>query len=679
MHRRFDELAGPTAQSEDLSTAGLVTVTIGSELRPVISQWRTLVQLREVQVATAGVQAFRVRELNNVGMQQPLIAAAVRTTGQWGPRTATLGGPPSIRTVDVTFSDADVGETLEVTISGWGPPRDVDATTVELTVPPAATLRFAVAAVPAPVARAHVRILVQPQGQPERALDERTFASPDHPAWQDVEISLAEFEGQVVHLRVIATVEAQATTKRKVDPRVYVSEPIIVVPSAPAKLRKPDNLILISIDTLRADHLGTYGYRRPVSPTLDRLAASGITFDQAFAVWPETSASHMTLFTGLYPSVHGIGVMTWGARVLPPWQLTLAEMVRRQGFVTAAITEDGLLLTSAGFARGFDSYREFGPQRATADNTSGVHPKDKLPVAMGHPGAAKAVFTLGADWLRRHQHDRFMLFLHTYQVHQRTAPGERYQGLRQSFVNDQQQPAITDPDSFLANYDASIAYTDDALSELLQTLDELQLARRTLLVVTSDHGEEFYEHGVFGHGFTLYNPALRVPLIFSCPGFVPAGNRAAVPVSLIDIAPTILDLLQLPAFRQSQGRGFADLVLAQAAKPRAAVVGELGDRLRAVRNERFKLIRTTEAGSERLEVFDLANDPDETHPATNVDGIPEARSALLALQAHDLECQSVRAQLQAAAKQAAPNAAAVLDEQTRQRLQALGYDAPAEH
>jgi arylsulfatase A-like enzyme len=520
-------------------------------------------------------------------------------------------------------------------------------------------------------------VIIELEGQaPELLYMHQTDnMSPVAQAWRDIELPLSKYAGREVRLRFQAspTMWMRFEDAPFAPPKPLVSAPLIVASEAPDEQRR--NVILISIDTLRADHLGAYGYQRPVSPTIDHLVQHGVLFENVIAQWPETSASHMTMFTGLYPSVHGIGILRWGAAVLPAWQFTVAEVFRRAGFVTGAITEDGLVLASAGFTRGFEQYREF-PLRTARGPDTARNPIDQFPVARGHLGEAKQVFATGAAWVQQHRRDRFFLFLHTYQVHQRSAPGERYAALRASFVGDHVLPGITDARNFVATYDAAIAYTDEALKELLHALDELDLTRRTLVIITSDHGEEFYEHGTFGHGDTLYDPALHVPLIFYAPGFVAAGKRVSTELGLIDLAPTIVDLLKLPSLQQFQGHSAAGLINGKADGRRGPVISELGDTWRALRTNSWKLIRVAAKDTPRVEFYDLHQDPGETR-RLDVQGNPNALEALQLLTQHGLECRALRDRLQAASASHVVTRAADLDEETRERLEALGYKVPS--
>jgi arylsulfatase A-like enzyme len=371
------------------------------------------------------------------------------------------------------------------------------------------------------------------------------------------------------------------------------------------------NVLLISVDTLRADHLGAYGHTLPTSPVVDgRLAAKGVTFEDVLSQSPKTTPSHMTMLTSLYPCMHGVTMWedTGPGAVLSPRVRTLAEVLRNAGWKTAAFTAGGPMDASRGFDRGFDVYKH-GSQ---------------LP---------RAVKWLDANAGR----GRFFLFFHTYEVHDPYAPGEK---LRAEFVRDDAGPLVeavrkirsgvggweqahklfwaavdkNDPGSVATLqrlYDAGIRGMDrGTLTQLLDALDRLGVADDTLVVFTSDHGEAFGEHGNFLHD-DLYAGTLHVPLILRWPGGLPAGRRVPGRARLLDLAPTILDLLHLPAPPQTQGLSLAPLARGGTGPLPDVVPSEHGPPLAPVttslRRDDHALLRTGE--TELL--FDLDSDPGE--------------------------------------------------------------------
>jgi len=289
--------------------------------------------------------------------------------------------------------------------------------------------------------------------------------------------------------------------------------------------------VLISIDTLRADHVGTYGYPKPTTPFLDSLAARGVLFERAYAPIPATLPSHLSMFTGLYPGEHGVYPPSG---VLSPDIPTLPERFRAAGFRTAGHSEGGYVMGGYGFARGFEEWSdtEYGSD-ADVDRT----------------------FGRGAEFLARlAPGERFFLFLHTYAVHDPYAPpggaGEFFAGEPPadafeptgenlaSFNRGRLRVAPGAVDWYRALYDASVRYVDGALERLVGELERLGLAEETTLVVTSDHGEEFLEHGRLAHT-QIYPESLHVPLIVVPP------RRAAPPAGPLRV-PALVQLVDLP-------------------------------------------------------------------------------------------------------------------------------------
>ncbi len=333
----------------------------------------------------------------------------------------------------------------------------------------------------------------------------------------------------------------------------------------------PRGVVLISVDTLRADHLGAYGYERPTSPFFDSLAARGVLFERVAVQYPSTLTSHMSIFTGLYPLEH---------RVLPPDTVlaaeieTLPERFRAHGFRTAGHTEGGFVAGGYGFARGFEEFTDH-PYRADTD--------------------VERTFNLGTRFLARlGPEERFFLFLHTYTVHDPYEPPPAYRSLfagppppgafssegehlRQ--VNLGQRPVtVGTARHFEALYDGSIRYFDDVLARFFASLERLGLDRDTLVVVTSDHGEEFLEHGKLAH-VQVYPECLFVPLLIVHPG-LEKPVRVRRLVQSIDLAPTLYELAGLPPAAGLSGRSLAPWLApgAGAATGRAEAHAEVFER-----------------------------------------------------------------------------------------------------
>jgi len=300
----------------------------------------------------------------------------------------------------------------------------------------------------------------------------------------------------------------------------------------------PTNVVLVSIDTLRADHLGFYGYSRDTTPHLDALARESAVFLNAYAAASWTLPSHVAMLTGLTSQKHKV---YYEDDRMDPGTATLAELLRKRGYFCGAATGGGFVNARYGFDRGFESY---GMSEGLLDSPTLAADK-----------AREAI-----DWLDLNSGKPFFLFLHTYQVHPPFAPPDAYarryltpdQTLRRwDFVADLGGGAgffrplpETDRQNVIGLYDAEIRYTDDALiGPLVEKLKSLGVYDRTLLIVTSDHGTEFFEHGGWTHTWSLYNETLRVPLIVKFPGGAFAGQTSGLVVRLIDVVPTVLEAL----------------------------------------------------------------------------------------------------------------------------------------
>jgi arylsulfatase A-like enzyme len=313
-------------------------------------------------------------------------------------------------------------------------------------------------------------------------------------------------------------------------------------PSAPAPRRlEPRGYVLISIDTLRADHVGAYGYPEPTTPFLDRLAARGVVFERATTPIPATLPAHLSMFTGLYPGEHDAYPPSG---VLSPEIPTLPELFRAAGFRTAGHSEGGFVAGGFGFARGFEVWTD---TEYAADTD------------------VERTFGRGAEFLRSlAPGERFFLFLHTYAVHDPYAPpadaarefwpGEAPAGAfaptgenLAAFNRGHGAADAAALDWYRALYDASIRTVDGALERLWGELERLGLADETLLVVTADHGEEFLEHGRLAHT-QVYRESLEIPLIVVTPGDA-RPRRVRSLVQLPDLLPTFVDLagLEMPA------------------------------------------------------------------------------------------------------------------------------------
>jgi arylsulfatase A-like enzyme len=389
------------------------------------------------------------------------------------------------------------------------------------------------------------------------------------------------------------------------------------------KGERPRRVVLVSIDTLRADHLGLYGYSRPTSPTLDALASESTVFDDATSASPWTLPSHASLLTGLYPSRHGL---VSHERYLPSSVETLAQRFSRAGYHTAAVVNSHNLSPTFGLDRGFQQYRYVEEEADQREPST-------------------AITDQAMDWLAGAGDSPMFLFLHYYDVHSDYVSLPKYEqaflapydgvadGTTAQLVAHREGRIVLDPAKDAGNlidrYDAGIRQMDDEIGRLLRFLDERGMSADTLLVLTSDHGEEFFEHGGVLHGQTQYQEVLRVPLLVRGPGA--PHKRISIPVSLVDVFPTLLALSGLPAPDALDGVSLLPLLtssdgrIADRALFSEADHNDVEDDItRAVRYRSFKLHYNRLTGEYRL--FDLEHDPRERHDLAS-----EQKSAVAAL------------------------------------------------
>ena len=329
---------------------------------------------------------------------------------------------------------------------------------------------------------------------------------------------------------------------------VAVALTIAGVYAASAAPAAAPNVVLVSIDTLRADHCSAYGYAKETTPRLERLAREGVQFDTAYTPMPTTGPAHASLLTARYPRSHGV---LKNGHVLAADRTTLAEVLERAGYDTIAVVSSFVLHDRFGFAQGFARYDDrFPPTRVSAPVSE--FRKD-IDIEGGFYRQARDTTNQAIARLRARSGDRpFFLWVHYFDPHQPYDPPAEYvQALARSdrgggATADASGPGDERLRRQIAAYDAEIRYTDHEIGRLLDHLDEEVGRERTLVVVTADHGEGLMQHGWMGHGVHLHEELVRVALLLRWPGHVPAGRRLAAPVGLIDVAPTILGLLEIP-------------------------------------------------------------------------------------------------------------------------------------
>jgi len=377
------------------------------------------------------------------------------------------------------------------------------------------------------------------------------------------------------------------------------------------------NVLLIVIDTLRADHLDLYGYERETAPRLADLAAGGVVFDRAVSQAPTTVPSHATMFTGRYPRQH----QTMGySTPLPPGEVTLAELLGAHGWRTFGVVSSERFDPGSGFRQGFETF----------DVTQERDPAER----------SATVTRLATSRLDAHDDRPFFGFVHYMQPHSPYDPPEDlvkrfHPGLDElpphltgTYLREHKGFDADVSDHIVewleALYDAEIVSLDAHVGDLLDVLEERGDADNTLIVLTADHGEEFKEHGLFLH-HQLHAEVLDVPLVVRWPAQIPAGKRVQRPVELAGLLPTLMDLLSLPPPDGVSGRSFAERLVPGLAPPPAGrdAQHEALDRMDVVLSEagngrwavaatlptgRFKLMN---ARGDRLMLFHLDDDPGE--------------------------------------------------------------------
>jgi len=405
------------------------------------------------------------------------------------------------------------------------------------------------------------------------------------------------------------------------------------------------NILLISIDTLRSDHLSCYGHPQPTSPNIDELARRGVLFEKAYSPSSWTLPGHMSLFTSLYPSFHKLDHNSrLGTVRLDDSERTLTELLKGSGYRTASFVTHPFLSADWGFGRGFDLYVR--------------------DVSQAEENASRALL-----WIEWHQfHERrglepsgFFLFVHFIDPHETYNAPPPY---RDRFTDDYKGklkpndhlvtiflekpfPSEADYRYTLALYDGEINYVDSQIGRIRKAIEDAGWLDSTVIVVTSDHGEEFKDHGTMGHKTTLYEEQLKVPLIISYPPRFASGRRITEAASLLDIHPTLMGMLgesppgaiqglDLGPLMSGTGDGdeAARLRRALSSRPLFGELGPLGFRWerpyyrRSIRSDRMKLVLSYPTqGDITRELFDIDADPGEQKNLYPLTGdTPEVRN-----------------------------------------------------
>jgi arylsulfatase A-like enzyme len=363
-------------------------------------------------------------------------------------------------------------------------------------------------------------------------------------------------------------------------------------------------VILLSLDTLRADHLHCYGYPRETSPNIDRFSRDCVLFSNAIAQAPSTLPSHASLFTSLIVMHHGAfdpGI--WGGySALVDENLTMAEVLKANGYRTVSFNGNGYVAKAFGFQQGFDLY----------DDT--------------HKGRFESVVPVAVDWIRRFQGDKFFLFLHTYEVHHPYTPlprfAERFDAAYSGPLPDEISLELikdinagrvrideADREHVVNMYDAEILSMDEAFGTFIRLLKEEGVYDESMIIVTADHGEEFGEHGMMGwHSHTLFDELLRVPLLIKFPRGRYGSTTVDAPVRLIDVLPTVHEVLGLDLPEVYEGKSLLCILSGEETEVRPSMSSTGANDEYSLRTDEWKLYVSLKKGTR---LYNLKQDPGE--------------------------------------------------------------------
>ena len=654
----------PVLAPEDPRTVGYASIDSGRsesdpfeiDLDPAFLGHRTVLHARSVETPDPdGLRSALIGARGNGGelpLQLQAFTRAMRDGAGVRPGRVVPEATPTTVVVDVDGAASARPRLVEVLAR---PAPEGPMTTPVIPVPAGARLRFGIGVKAFARGGPPVVFLVSAIVDDD---EEELFREAINPntrtgtgRWRNREIDLGRFSGRSLRLR-FSNPDVASDDDRDRRPVTLPAwgDPVVLAPrpaTVPTPPRRPPNVLLVSLDTLRGDHVGAYGYPRPTTPTIDGVVAGrGVVFENAFAPYPHTAPSHATMLTGIDPCVHG----AWTSSVsrapsLPAAALTLAEILRTEGYRTAAFTENAYVTAGVGFARGFGTW---------------VEDRD----SHGDRGRVEETFGRASRWLRSSPDEPWLLFVHTYEVHDPYAPPPGY---LEEVVGDAPERGV---ENARARYDAEIRHADDVLARLLAALEERGQADDTLVIVTSDHGEHFGERGWFRHDNTVYEPVLRIPLILRAPGLLPAGVRVPDAVGLFDLVPTVLSLLDLPVPDYVQGLDLSGVVRGEALPPRSLFAESFRQGFRSVRTGDRKYVVDDVRGTR--EAFDWRWDRGEVRDLGP--DVPEAEWEAVerALAGH---CQQGIARLRAAGGAEARGASSDEgpDPAVAEKLRSLGY------
>ena len=448
------------------------------------------------------------------------------------------------------------------------------------------------------------------------------------------------------------------------------------------------NVIFIVIDATRADHLPMYGYSRQTAPNLTAFAQQGTTFTRAYAQGTSTRPSIATVFSSMYPAVHQVN---FERDFLSDSFTLLPEALKAAGYTTFAVSSNANVSPTFGYAQGFDQFRVWKTESALRLTFLGRVAEDLLgPTVLARVlrehadvvPTADVITDITLDWVGQHAQGPLFMYIHYIDPHYPYRPPSPWD---KAFDHHKDSPRLagnvdpvavtrTDRQDWLRRtldqYDGEILFADHHVGRLLKGLEAQGLLKNSLVIVTADHGEEFFDHGGIGHGRTAYEEVLRVPLLMRWPGRIPAGATHDGLVGLIDMMPTILALVGVEAPSKLQGTNMAAAVTRTGPAPsdRQLFAQVISDTFRfdVVHDDRYKLVRHVRGPQPgREEVYDRSRDPHE-RASLEAQALPPA----VALRK---ELDTFTRVVADAASLVRPEKAKALDKDTERALRSLGY------
>jgi len=473
--------------------------------------------------------------------------------------------------------------------------------------------------------------------------------------WYDEEIDLNPWTNSTVELTLFTkgARHGSISTPRLVSPRKEFKQP---------------NIVVLLIDTLRADHVGFNGYhRRRISPNLDKLASQGTVFEHTISTAPWTEPATASLLTGMLPGQLGLGLSP--DIVFSRDSRTLGEYLRSESYVTAGFSANPMISSALGFDKGFDLFNErcfkYFDWRS-----------------------AECLTEEATKWLNKKSDSPFFLYLHYMDPHapynapqpfhdmyslgykgknEKIGMGEIIPYVMRAKRNQEINLPQRDVQYLIDQYDAEIAYVDNEIGRLVKNLKQLGLFGNTVIVITSDHGEEFLEHGILGHLLNLHQTLLHVPLVLLGPG-IPQSKIIKDPISLADVLPALLDMLNIPIEQNVWGKSFLPRMEGHTGQPRICFSqrGGLATQQWSVLVGHHKLMMSMDSSPVRL--FDLRNDPGEYYNRAGKGSIEEERLKKKLRQTldwiHKHQLPPRKGDVKKRHK---------IEEERRRRLKALGY------